>query len=101
VGKLRKMKFFQEGQTPRKEEMMLAETLDLRPEGICREGNGTPRWIDERKASETIGVAVQTLRNWRFQGTGPAYYRAGRRAVRYRLSDIVNFMELRRVKPFK
>jgi predicted DNA-binding transcriptional regulator AlpA len=59
-----------------------------------------PKWIDEKRVAELTGIAVQTLRNWRFQGNGPAYFKIGR-SVRYRLSDIVNFMELRRVEPFK
>jgi predicted DNA-binding transcriptional regulator AlpA len=59
-----------------------------------------PRWVDEKRVAELTGIAVQTLRNWRFQGNGPAYFKIGR-SVRYRLSDIVNFMELRRVEPFK
>jgi len=55
-----------------------------------------PRWVDEREVSRITGIAIQTLRNWRFQRTGPAYSKVGR-AVRYRLDDVINFMEERRV----
>jgi len=53
-------------------------------------------WVDEREISRIIGVAIQTLRNWRFQRRGPAYSKVGR-AVRYRLDDVIRFMEERRV----
>jgi len=56
----------------------------------------TQRWVDEKEVSRITGIAVQTLRNWRFQRTGPAYSKVGR-AVRYRLDDVLNFMEERRV----
>lgn len=56
----------------------------------------TPRWVDEKEVSKITRIAIQTLRNWRFQGTGPAYSKVGR-AVRYRLDDVINFMEERRV----
>jgi len=56
-----------------------------------------PRWVDEKRVAEVTGLAVQTLRNWRFQRTGPAYSKVGR-AVRYRLDDVIRFMEERRIK---
>ena len=84
MNRLREIRFFQEGQSPK--------------EGENKRKMETPRWIDEREVSEIIAVAVQTLRNWRFQSTGPAYFKIGR-SVRYRLSDIIAFMELRRVHP--
>jgi len=57
----------------------------------------TPRWVDEKEVSKIMGIAVQTLRNWRFQGAGPTYSKVGR-AVRYCLDDVIRFMEERRIK---
>jgi predicted DNA-binding transcriptional regulator AlpA len=57
-------------------------------------------WIDEKRAANITGLAIQTLRNYRFKGVGPPYYKLGR-SVRYRLSDILTYMELRRVEPSK
>ena len=54
--------------------------------------------IDDVKASELIGVAVQTLRNWRFEGKGPPYIKCGR-AVRYRVKDLAEWMNKRRICP--
>jgi hypothetical protein len=54
------------------------------------------RWFDEKKVSEITGRAIQTLRNDRFHGKGFPYYRVGR-SIRYKLSDILLFMEVRRI----
>ena len=35
-------------------------------------------YMNDVKAAEYLGLAVQTLRNWRTQSRGPAYIRAGR-----------------------
>ena len=56
--------------------------------------------VDEGKTAQIMGLAEQTLRNWRHLGMGPPYYKLGR-AVRYRLKDILSFMEARRVNPLK
>jgi hypothetical protein len=53
--------------------------------------------VDEKEVSRIIGRAVQTLRNERFRGQGIPYVKMGR-AVRYRLSDVIEFMENRKVK---
>ena len=63
-------------------------------------GQAAPVWVDERRVAGVTGIALQTLRNWRFQGTGPPYFKIGR-SVRYRLNDILAFMEERRIDPLK
>jgi predicted DNA-binding transcriptional regulator AlpA len=62
------------------------------------QSESTLHWVDEKRVTELTGIAIQTLRNWRFQGTGPAYFKIGR-SVRYRLSDIISYMDARRVDP--
>lgn len=56
-----------------------------------------PRYVNEKEVSRITGRAVQTLRNERFRGQGIPYVKVGR-AVRYRLSDVIDFMEARKVK---
>jgi len=51
-----------------------------------------------REAAEALGVAVQTLYNWRFLRQGPAYICVGRRRF-YEPSDIQAFKQERRVDP--
>jgi len=54
------------------------------------------RTIDEKEVALVIGLALGTIRNKRGDGTGPPYYRVGRRCV-YRLSDVLSWMEARKV----
>lgn len=54
--------------------------------------------VDERKAAKFIGVAVQTLRNWRHMRRGPAYLKIGK-AVRYRIQDLDAFLNEHRIDP--
>lgn len=50
--------------------------------------------MSSQELSESIGVAVKTLANWRSQATGPKYVKAGGR-VRYRLSDVESWLTSR------
>jgi DNA-binding transcriptional regulator YiaG len=34
--------------------------------------------LDDKAAAKALGMAVQTLRNWRCQRKGPAYIKLGR-----------------------
>lgn len=51
-----------------------------------------PRAVNEAEAAEILGVAPRTLSDWRFRGVGPRYLAYSARAVRYRLSDLEEFM---------
>ena len=52
--------------------------------------------INEIKTAEILCVAVQTLRNWRHQRKGPPYLKISR-AVRYKVEDLENFMDSKRI----
>jgi len=60
--------------------------------------NDTPKYVDERKVSEITGRALPTLRNDRHNRRGIPYCKVGR-SVRYALSDIINYMESRKIIP--
>lgn len=49
--------------------------------------------VDEKKAAKFLDVAVQTLRNWRCQRRGPSYVKMSQRAIRYRMDDLVKYIE--------
>ncbi|MBW2022328.1 MAG: helix-turn-helix domain-containing protein [Deltaproteobacteria bacterium] len=53
----------------------------------------------EREAADFLGLAVQTLRNWRASGNGSPYIKMGR-AVRYSEADLRAFVEQRRITPW-
>jgi hypothetical protein len=55
------------------------------------------RWIDENEAAKICGRCVRSLQNDRWKGTGLNYTKFGR-SVRYRIGDILDFMESRRVR---
>ena len=49
--------------------------------------------LTPKKASEMLSVKVQTLAAWRHRGHRLPWVRLGGRAIRYRLSDLVRFIE--------
>jgi helix-turn-helix protein len=54
------------------------------------------QYVGENEAGETIGYSGQTLRKWRWNGSGPPYYKHGR-AVRYDLDELLAWMKSHRV----
>jgi predicted site-specific integrase-resolvase len=55
-------------------------------------------FVAEGQAARFLGVSVQTLRNWRCQGRGPAYIKKGR-MVRYAMQDLMDYMTAGRIDP--
>ena len=53
-------------------------------------------WVDEKRASDISKKALPTLRNDRHHNRGIRFYKIGR-SVRYKVSDIIEFMEARKV----
>jgi hypothetical protein len=50
---------------------------------------GAPKvWLDPAEASTYLGVHVVTLSNWRKAARGPRWYRINKKYVRYRISDL-------------
>jgi predicted DNA-binding transcriptional regulator AlpA len=54
--------------------------------------------LDEKQTARIMGVAVQTLRNWRHQRKGPSYIKMGR-SVRYQLNDIQEYLDKWKIDP--
>lgn len=57
---------------------------------------GIKFYLSDVEAAEFISTSPQTLRNWRSAGKGPSYIKIGR-LVRYRLDDLIKFMESGRI----
>ena len=53
-------------------------------------------YVSDREVSRLLGIARQTLCNWRFQQKGPRYVKSGR-LVRYAIRDVLAYMEARKV----
>ena len=45
------------------------------------------------EAAALLGLKKPTLEKWRVQGGGPVYLRVGKKAIRYRRSDIEAFKD--------
>lgn len=52
----------------------------------------TSEFMDTRAAAEYLMLSPHTLYRWRWSGDGPQYVKLGR-SVRYRLKDLVSFVE--------
>jgi len=62
-----------------------------------KSGNGTEAMcFDEKWAARVIGVSVQTIRRWRYDGGGPDFLRLGG-SIRYREADVEKWMAAQRV----
>ncbi len=48
--------------------------------------------LTTREAARLLKVSTKTLERMRVEGTGPAFYKAGR-AVRYRMQDLLAWLE--------
>jgi excisionase family DNA binding protein len=53
--------------------------------------------VDTDKASRYLGCSSSTLRSWKRQGKGPAWFRAGK-LVRYRVIDLEQWISNHRVE---
>ena len=47
--------------------------------------------INEREVESYIGISINTLRKWRWEGKGPQFVKLGRR-VMYRIQDVEAFI---------
>ena len=54
--------------------------------------------LNEKEVSSRYSIHVQTLRNWRCVGKGPAYVKLSR-LVRYPIRDLESYFQARRVDP--
>ena len=60
--------------------------------------NSTPEAINEKDVSARYQIHIQTLRNWRCVGRGPAYIKLDR-LVRYPIQDLENYFRAHRIDP--
>jgi len=55
------------------------------------------RYVDEKEVSRITGFALPTLRNDRHRGRGIPYVKRGR-SVRYRLDEVIEYMESHKIQ---
>lgn len=54
--------------------------------------------MDRKEAAQYLGLKPKTLAHWAINGAGPRYIRIGR-TIRYRPTDLEEYMESRVVEP--
>lgn len=57
-----------------------------------------PDWLNSYDVADMAGVTPATVRSWVHRGMGPPYYRIVR-SVRYRRSEVVEWLESSRHEP--
>jgi hypothetical protein len=55
--------------------------------------------INEYEAADFLKVKVSSMRNWRWKGEGPPYYRISSRLIRYDMAELENFIKEKSVNP--
>lgn len=55
--------------------------------------------LNEREAAKYLGLSASVLRLWRADGTGPVYFRAGSKLIRYLRRDLDRWIEARLSHP--
>jgi len=56
------------------------------------------KWLTDTELAKILGVSVQKLRNDRYYGRGLPYYKFNRN-IRYRESDVLEYIDGARVIP--
>jgi predicted DNA-binding transcriptional regulator AlpA len=51
------------------------------------------RVLNQKEAAKLLGVSPRTLERHRLTGTGPRFARVGGRLIRYRPSDLADYVE--------
>ena len=59
---------------------------------LARQAVESDALLVEIEAADLLKLSARTLQAWRTNGQGPAFIRAGRRAIRYRRSDLVSWI---------
>ena len=54
--------------------------------------------LGNSEAAAFLGVSPDTLPKWRWAGTGPVFVKVGR-SVKYRLSDLEEYLASRSISP--
>ena len=58
-----------------------------------------PKLLSPREAAEVLGLSVATLATWRSEGRVPLRFVRCGRHIKYRLSDLIDFIDKRTENP--
>lgn len=49
--------------------------------------------LNEKDAAAFLGYSVRALQNWRVRGGGPKFVKVSARSVRYRMRDLIDWID--------
>jgi len=49
---------------------------------------GSEKLLHDFDVSRRLGISINTLRNWRYQGKGPKFVKLEKRSIMYRQCDV-------------
>lgn len=49
--------------------------------------------MNEHDAAELLGYTVRALQNWRVRGGGPKFVKVSARSIRYRMRDLLDWID--------
>ncbi|WP_447974624.1 helix-turn-helix transcriptional regulator [Nitrospira sp. Kam-Ns4a] len=52
----------------------------------------TEMYLDEQQVAEMLRISRRTLQAWRLRGGGPPYVKIGSRMVRYRETEVLQWL---------
>lgn len=55
------------------------------------------RLVTEHEAADMLCYSVRALQNWRHRGGGPRFVKVSARSVRYRIADLLDWIDARTV----
>ena len=58
-------------------------------------GVGLPGILRQEEAAALLRVGTRCMENWRHRGEGPKFVRVSGRCIRYRISDLTQFIDER------
>lgn len=50
-------------------------------------------FVSELQASKILNIKIRTLQSWRAKGKSPPYIKVGQRLIRYRMSDVYQWID--------
>ena len=82
-----------EGKTP--PTTTTAHPSQSAPTGGLESGDDPDQLMRQEQAALILGVTPRCLENWRWRGGGPRWIQISARCVRYRRSDLIQFIDER------
>lgn len=72
-------------------------TLSPSTSALRAESNHPDRLVNETEAAEFLGYTIRALQNWRVRGGGPHFVKVSARSIRYRMRDLIGWIESRTI----